>query len=70
MEAMHEPEVDQDKLADLLSLVRSIITSGGCTDMIDAERWLMAWLDTANSALGGVEPQRLLEQVYNGSTMR
>lgn len=70
MEAMKEPKVDQDKLADLLFLVRSIISAGGCTDKIDAERWLMTWLDTPNSALGGVKPRRLLEQAYNRSTMR
>lgn len=70
MEAMQETKVDQHKLADLLSLVRSIITAGGCTNRIDAERWLMTWLDTPNSALGGVEPRRLLEQAYNESTIR
>lgn len=61
MEAMQEPTVDQHKLADLLSLVPSIITAGGCTKWIDAERRLMTWLITPNSALGGVEPRRLLE---------
>lgn len=70
MEAMREPKVDQDELADLLSLVRSIITAGGCANRIDAERWLMTWLDTPNSALGGVEPRRVLEQAYNESTIR
>lgn len=63
MEAMKEPKVDQDKLADLLSLVSSIITAGGCTDRIDAKRWLMTWLDTPDSALGGVGPRRLLEHL-------
>lgn len=56
--------------ADLSSLVPSIITAGGCIDRIDAERWLMTWYDMPNSALGGVEPRRLLGQAYNGSTMR
>jgi hypothetical protein len=51
-------------------LVRSIITAGGCTNKIDAKRWLMTWLDTPNSALGGVEPRRLLKQAYNEFTIR
>jgi hypothetical protein len=70
MEAMQEPRDDQDKVAELLSQVRSMITAGGCADRIDAERWLMIWLDTPNSAFGGVEPRRLLGQAYNESTIR
>jgi hypothetical protein len=70
MEAMQKRTDDQDEVAELLSWVRSMITAGGCADRIDAERWLMIWLDTPNSAFGGVEPRRLLEQAYNGSTIR
>ena len=70
MEAMQKPRDDQDEVADLLSLVRSMITAGGCADRMDAERWLMTWLDTPNSAFGGVEPRRLLEQASNESTIR
>jgi hypothetical protein len=70
MEAMQRPREDHDEVAELLSLVQSMITAGGCANRIDAERWLMTWLDTPNSAFGGVEPRRLLEQAYNGSTLR
>jgi hypothetical protein len=70
MEAMQKRTDDQDEVAELLSWVRSMITAGGCADRIDAERWLMIWLDTPNSAFGGVEPRRLLEQSYNESTIR
>lgn len=70
MEAMQKPRDDEDKVAELLSQVRSMITAGGCADRIDAERWLIAWLDTPNSALGGVEPRCLLKQAYNESTIR
>ena len=70
MEAMQKPRDDQDEVPDLLSLVRSMITAGGCADRMDAERWLMTWLDTPNSAFGGVEPRRLLEQASNESTIR
>jgi hypothetical protein len=70
MEAMQKPRNDQDEVAELLSQVRSMITAGGCADRMDAERWLMTWLDTPNSALGGVEPRRLLEQASNESTIR
>jgi hypothetical protein len=70
MEAMQEPRDDQDEVAVLLSRVRSMITAGGCADRIDAERWLMTWLDTPNRAFGGVEPRRLLEQAYNKSMIR
>jgi hypothetical protein len=70
MEAMQEPRDDHDEMAELLSRVQATITAGGCADRIDAERWLMTWLDTPNSAFGGVEPRRLLEQAYNGSTIR
>ena len=41
MEAMQKPKDDQDKVAELLSGVRSMITAGGCANRIDAERWLM-----------------------------
>lgn len=68
MEAMQEPRDEQDKVAELLSLVRSMLTASGCANRIDAERWLMAWLNTPNSAFGGVEPRRLLEQASNEST--
>lgn len=70
MEAMQKPRDDQNEVADLLFLVRSMITAGGCADRMDAERWLMTWLDTPNSAFGGVEPRRLLEQASNESTLR
>ena len=70
MEAMQKPRNDQDEVAELLSQVRSMITAGGCADRMDAERWLMTWLDTPNSALGGVEPRRLLEHASNESTIR
>ena len=70
MEAMQKRTDDQDEVAELLSWVRSMITAGGCTNKIDAERWLMTWLDTPNSAFGGVEPRRLLEKPYNESTIR
>lgn len=70
MEAIQKSRDDQDEVAQLLSRVRSMITAGGCADRIDAERWLMTWLDTPNSALGGVKPRRLLEQAYNESTIR
>jgi hypothetical protein len=62
MEAMQKRRDDQDTVAELLSRVRSMITAGGCANRIDAERWLSTWLDTPNSAFGGVEPRRLLEQ--------
>lgn len=70
MEAMQEPSDDQDEVAELLFRVRSMITAGGCADRTDAERWLMTRLDTRNSALGGVDPRRLLEQAYNEFTVR
>lgn len=70
MDAVQKPRSDQDEVAELLILVRSMITAGGCADRVDAERWLMTWLDTPNSALGEVKPRRLLEQAYNGSTIR
>jgi hypothetical protein len=70
MGATQEPRDDHDEVADLLSLVRSMIDAGGCADRIDAERWLMTWLDTPNSAFSGVEPRRLLGQAYNESTLR
>ena len=70
MEAMQKPRNDQNEVAELLSQVRSMITAGGCADRMDAERWLMTWLDTPNSAFRGVKPRRLLEQADNGSTIR
>ena len=70
MEAMQKPRDEQDKVAELLSRVRSMIMAGGCADRIDAERWLMTWLDTPNSAFGGVEPRRLLKQAYNEFSLR
>jgi hypothetical protein len=70
MEAMQEPRDDQDKVAELLSRVRSMITAGGCANRIDAARWLMTWLDTPNSAFGGVKPRRLLDQASNESALR
>ncbi|WP_194713364.1 hypothetical protein [Noviherbaspirillum soli] len=70
MEAMHKRRDDQDEVAELLILVQSMITAGGCAGRIEAERWLMTWLDTPNSGFSGVTPRRLLEQAYNGSTIR
>jgi hypothetical protein len=70
MEAMQKPRDEQDEVAELLSRVRSMITAGGCAGRIDAERWLMTWLDTPNSAFGGMKPRRLLEAAYNQSTIR
>lgn len=70
MEAMQKRRDDQDEVAELLILVQSMITAGGCADRMDAERWLMTWLYTPNSAFGGVEPRRLLKQAYNESTLR
>ena len=69
MEAMHARGDDQ-AVAELLSWVRSMIAAGGCADRIDAERWLTTWLDTPNSAIGGVKPRRFLEQGYSESALR
>jgi hypothetical protein len=52
------------EVAELLSHVRSMISTAGAADKINAEEWLMAWLDTPNGALGGVKPRRLLKQIY------
>jgi len=41
MEAMQKSRDDQDEVAELLTLVQSMITAGGCAGRIDAERWLM-----------------------------
>lgn len=70
MEGMLKSRNENADVADLLSQVRLMITAGGCADRIDAERWLMTWLDTPNGALGGIEPRRLLEQADNTSTIR
>jgi hypothetical protein len=69
IETMHTRRDDQT-VAELLSWVRSMTAAGGCAARIDAERWLMTWLDTPNSAFGGVEPRRLLEQGYRESALR
>ncbi|MBL4955147.1 DUF2384 domain-containing protein [Neobacillus sp. YIM B02564] len=61
---------DQNEVAVLLSQVRAMLSASGYANKIDAEKWLTAWLDTPNDALGGVKPWRLLEQMANESTMR
>ena len=70
MEGILKLQDDHAELAELLSQVRSMIMAAGCANKIDAERWLMTWLDTPNGAFGGVKPRRLLEQADNGSTIR
>lgn len=69
MDGMWKLGNENAEVAELLSQVRSMITASGCADRIDAERWLMTWLDTPNGALGGIEPRRLLEQADNESTI-
>lgn len=64
------PAGDQNEVAALLSQVRTMLSASGCANKIDAEKWLTAWLDTPNNALGGVKPRRLLEQRAYESTTR
>jgi hypothetical protein len=54
---------DSAEIAKLLSQVQSVISAAGCADKIDAEHWLMTWLDTPNVALDGVAPRCLIRQV-------
>jgi Protein of unknown function (DUF2384) len=54
---------DSAEFAKLLSQVQSVIAAAGCADKMDAERWLMTWLDTPNVALGGIAPRCLIKQV-------
>ena len=61
---------DHNQVAALLSQVRAMLSASGCANKIDAEKWLTAWLDMPNDALGGVKPRRLLEQMANEPTMR
>lgn len=70
MEEMLKPQDNHAEVAKLLSQVQSTIAAAGCADRIDAERWLMSWLDTPNGALGGVEPRHLLRPADNESTVR
>jgi hypothetical protein len=70
MAEMWKPQDNHIEVTELLSRVRSMITAAGCSDRMDAERWLMSWPDTPNDALGGVEPRLLLEKVDNKSARR
>lgn len=60
---------NHNEVAALLSQVRAMLSASGCANKIDAERWLTAWLDMPNDALGGVKPQCLLEQMANEPMM-
>lgn len=48
-------------VAQLLSQVRSLLSAAGCADRINAERWLMTWLDTPNDGFGGARPSSLIK---------
>jgi hypothetical protein len=51
------------EFALLLSQVESELSRVGCSDKIDAERWLRTWLDTPNAAFDNVRPRSLPRQV-------
>lgn len=70
MEEMLKPQDNQVEVIELLSQVRSMITAAGCAHRLDAERWLISWLDTPNGALGGVAPPHFLKRAANDSTVR
>jgi hypothetical protein len=57
---------DGAEFALLLSRVRSELSSAGCADKIDAEKWLRTWLDTPNVAFGNERPRSLLKQAHTG----
>lgn len=61
---------DYHEVAALLSQVRATPLASGCASKIDAEKWLTVWLDTANDALDGVKPRRLLEQMADEPSMQ
>lgn len=48
-------------VADLLLQVSAMVQNAGCRKRIDAEEWLMNWLDMPNSAFNGVCPRVLLQ---------
>lgn len=70
MEEMLKPQDNQVEVIKLLSQVRSMITTARCAHRLDAESWLMSWLDTPNGALGGVAPGHLLKPADNESKVR
>ena len=65
---------------DMIELVRRMVERSGDPTGFDAARWLAAWIDTPNPALGGLPPseyldthegvqvvRRLLEQMESGT---
>ena len=54
---------DSAEFAVLLSQVRSVLSRTQCADKIDAERWLMTWIDTPKIAFENMRLRSLLKQV-------